>query len=339
MLISRAPLRISFVGGGTDIKEFYDKYPGRVISVSIDKFVYTVINHAELLDKFMIKYAEVEVAKNPDDLKHTRFREAFKKLGIDKGGMEIASFADLPAKTGLGSSSSFSVALMKALHANKGKKISKQEAAEEACDLEINILKEPIGKQDQYAAAYGGFNVIQFNPDGTVDVEPVFLDFKTRSDFEDHLLLFFTGMTRAAGDVLADQKERMADNFETYKQMSDSVLEFRDKLMAGDFRGLADMMSEGWKRKKSLGTKITNNETEVLYEAAIKKGAWGGKILGAGGGGCLLFIAPPEKHEDILNELQSVVKSLNIEESREIPFKFSQTGADILFNSSHHDND
>lgn len=273
MIIARAPLRISFVGGGTDLKSFYSRYPGRVISTTIDKFVYIVVNPADFLHEFIMKYRETEVVKHPKDLIHDRFRESLLDLGLVSKGMEIASFMDLPAKTGLGSSSSFSVALIKALNAYMGKTIGKAQAAEAASRLEIDILKEPIGKQDQYAAAFGGFNVITFNPDGSVLVEPVFLDFKVRTALEDHLLLYYTGITRNASSVLGEQSKKVSENFETYKKMSDSVPKFRDYIVAGNFKAAAEMLHEGWLRKKSLGVNVSNTQIDSLYETGIKAGA------------------------------------------------------------------
>jgi len=337
MIITRSPLRISFVGGGTDIKDFYEKYPGRVISSTIDKHVYTAINYGRLLDTFVIKYMETETAKHPSEFKHTRFRETMLRLNVVKPGLEIASFSDLPGNTGLGSSSSFTVALLKAINAHHGVAVSKQQAAELACEIEIDILKEPIGKQDQYAAAYGGFNVFQFNTDGTVDVDPIFIDYKVRADLEDHVLLFFTGITRSASSVLSEQKITMTEKFETYKQMSDSVLVFKDLLQDGDMRGMADMLHEGWERKKSLAGSISNSAIDELYDHAQELGSWGGKVLGAGGGGCLFFIAPPEKHAAIRSGLQERADKLDLIGFKKIDFDFSQSGADVLFNSlSHH---
>ena len=224
---------------------------------------------------------------------------------------------------------------MKALYANKGKKISKEEAAQAACELEIDILKEPIGKQDQYAAAYGGLNVITFNTDDTVTVEPIFIDFKFKSKLENHMMLFFTGMTRPASSVLSEQKKKIDDNFETYKKMSDSVLVFRDKMMAGDIRGMAEMLHEGWTRKKTLASGVTNNETDSLYETAIQTGAWGGKILGAGGGGCLLLLAEPGTQQKIQESLEKKAKELKLDDFKRIHFGLTSSGVDILFNSSN----
>jgi D-glycero-alpha-D-manno-heptose-7-phosphate kinase len=334
MIITRAPLRISFVGGGTDIQEFYSRYPGRVISATIDKFVHVAVNPNTFSGRFIIKYAETESESHPSSFKHDRFREALVSMRVEEG-LEIASFADLPAKTGLGSSSSFSVALMKALHAYRGEKISKEKAAQAACDLEINLLKEPIGKQDQYAAAYGGLNMFTFNTDGTVTVEPIFTDFRFRSRFENHMMLFFTGITRSASEILKEQKKGIDEKFETYKQMSDSVLDFVELVRNEDLRGMAKMLKEGWEKKKSLSGNISNSTTDYLYDAAIKGGAWGGKILGAGGGGCLLFIADPKDHQKIQESIEKKAQELQLEGFKRIKFSLTSSGADIIFNSSN----
>jgi len=334
MIIIKSPLRISFVGGGTDLPDFYSKYPGRVISTTINKYIYLVINPAYHMNDFILKYQITEKVNHPSEIIHDRFRSALLDYGIIKNGLEIGTFADIPAKTGLGSSSSFTVALVKGLSAYLGKTMSNGEAAEEACRFEIDILKEPIGKQDQYAAAFGGFNIFQFNQDGRVDVEPVLLDYFKRSSLEDHLLLFFTGITRNASSVLGEQRLKIEENLETYKKMSDSVFYFRDKLLAGDFKGMADMLHEGWLRKKSLSSNISNSIIDSLYEIGINSGAWGGKILGAGGGGCLMFIAPPEKHMFIREEITQAAKVSSLKEFQEIPVNFTQSGANIIYNSN-----
>lgn len=334
MIITRAPLRISFVGGGTDIKEFYERYPGRVLSATIDKFIYIIANKNEFSDNVIIKYSETETVRHPSELKHDRFKEGLLKLGIETG-LEIASFADLPWRTGLGSSSAFSVALMKALHTIVGKKMSREEAAQSACELEIDILKEPIGKQDQYASAYGGMNMLQFNQDGTVIVEPIFIDFAFKSKLEDHLFLFFTGVTRDAGSVLSEQKKKIDDNFELYKRLSDSVLDFKKKIEEKDIKGMAHILHEGWVLKKQLASSITNSSTDLLYQAGLDAGAWGGKLLGAGGGGCLLFLAPPEIHEALRKTLTKQASELGLMEASQIRIAISQSGVDVLFNSSH----
>ena len=331
MIVVRAPMRLSFVGGGTDLPDFYRRYPGRVISAAIDKFVYIVINRTPLIDKVSARYSLSETVEHASKIQHTRIRAALMDLGIEKG-LEIGSFASLPAKTGLGSSSSFSVALMKGLHAYQGRKIDQRETAEAASRLEIELLKEPIGKQDQYAAAFGGLNVFEFRPDGVVDVKPVLLDYKKRLLLEDHLLLFYTGITRAAGSVLMEQKSNIDKKFETLKDMSDSVPEFSAKLLAGDAASMGKMLHEGWLRKKTLASNISNSVIDGLYEAGMSAGAWGGKITGAGGGGCIMFLAPIDKKPIIRKAVAKVATENNLAEFKEIPVKFVQAGAEVMFN-------
>jgi D-glycero-alpha-D-manno-heptose-7-phosphate kinase len=255
-------------------------------------------------------------------------------MGIDRG-IELASFASLPSRTGLGSSSTFSVALMQGLNAYKGKKMSKAEVAEAASRLEIELVGEPIGKQDQYAAAFGGFNIFQFNADGTVSVEPVLLDFKKRMALEDHILLFFTGGTRDASSVLTEQKANIDKKFDTLKEMADSVPEFAARLKEGDFAGLGRMLHEGWLRKKSLASNVSNSTIDDIYNAGIQSGAWGGKVLGAGSGGCVLLFAPPHKHGAVREAVRAVVQSKQIADFKEIPAKFVQSGVEVLFNGDH----
>ncbi|MBI4087744.1 MAG: GHMP kinase [Candidatus Liptonbacteria bacterium] len=337
MIVVRAPLRISFVGGGTDLPDFYKKSPGSVISTAIDKFVYVVINRTPLIDKISARYSVSETVGHPSELQHTRIRAALTDLGINKN-IEIASFASLPAKTGLGSSSSFSVALVKGLHAFNGKKIDKTEAAEQASRLEIDLVGEPIGKQDQYAASFGGFNVFKFNPDHSVGVEPVLLDYKKRLGLEDRILLFFTGLTRIASSVLAEQKSNIDKKFETLKEMAASVPEFKAKLSAGEFEGLGRMLHQGWARKKMLASNMSNSAIDTLYDAGMSAGAWGGKVLGAGGGGCVMFFASPDKKAAVRDAVTKIAKDNNLREFREIPVKFVQSGAEVLYNADHQTN-
>jgi D-glycero-alpha-D-manno-heptose-7-phosphate kinase len=337
MIVVRAPLRISFVGGGSDLPAFYRRRPGRVISSAIDKFVYVVVNRTPMIDKVSARYSVAETVDHPRDLQHTRIKAALLDLGIEKG-IEIASFATMPAKTGLGSSSSFSVALVKALHAFLGKKIGPQDAAEAASRLEIDLVGEPIGKQDQYAAAYGGFNIFQFNPDESVDVKPVLIDYKRRLLFEDHLLLCFTGITRAASSVLYEQRDNISqeDKFKTLSEMADSVPEFGVRLHSGDIKGLGEMLHQGWLRKRSLASKVSNSSIDELYHAGMEAGAWGGKILGAGGGGCIMLVAPPERRAKVRARLAEVARRLGLNEFREIPIKFVQCGTEVLHNADYY---
>lgn len=335
MIVSRAPMRISFFGGGSDLPDFYHRYPGRSIITAIDKYVYTAINRTPWVDKVSARYSLSETVNHPSELQHSRIKAALCDMGIEKG-IEVASFAPLPTKTGLGSSSSFSVALLKGLHAFQGKKIDAHEAAKAACRLEIELIKEPIGKQDQYAAAFGGFNIFQFNADESVSVEPVLLHYKDRLGLEDHLLLFFTGITRAASSVLTEQKANLDKNFQTLKDMSDSVYEFRDRLVGGDFRGLGAMLHSGWTKKKTLASNISNSVIDEFYNAGMNNDAWGGKVLGAGGGGCVMLLASKEKHAAIREAMKKVAIKNNLTDSREIPIKFVQSGAEILFNADRH---
>jgi len=330
MIIVRAPLRISFIGGGTDLPDFYTQYPGRVISTAINKFIYIIINHIPHTKKIIVKYRNIEVVDHPSQLEHTRVKGALLDLGIYRD-IEIGSFSDISAKSGLGSSSTFSVALLKGLYGFLGKNLNKQEIAEAASRLEIEILKEPIGKQDQYAAAIGGFNIFQFNPDHSVDIKPVFLSHSVKNSLQNHLILFFTGVTRDAGSVLSEQKSNINNKLEILKQMADSVYEFEKYLLGGDFQSAGRMLDEAWKRKKSLATKISNNFFDSLYELGIKEGAYGGKILGAGGGGCMLFIVPPEKRESVKKAVIEMANKENLIGFEEVPFKFTECGVDIVY--------
>ncbi len=325
-------MRISFVGGGTDLPDFYKKYPGRVISTAIDQFVHIVANRTPLVEKISARYSISETVDHPKDLRHTRIREALLDLGIIKG-LEIASFATLPQGTGMGSSSTFSVALMKALYTYQGKKANRAEIAEAAARLEIELVGEPIGKQDQYAAAFGGFNVFQFNADGSVEVKPILLDYQKAFNLESHILLFFTGITRNASSVLTEQRANIDKKFQTLKDMADSVPEFEARLLKGDIKGLGAMLHEGWLRKKSLTSTASNSVIDGLYEAGMENGAWGGKVLGAGGGGCVLFIVSPERRTTVHAALVKKASSFELADAKELPVGFVQSGVEILHNS------
>jgi len=334
MIIARAPLRISFVGGGTDLPSFYQISPGRVISATIDKYVYTVVNRTPLMKKVSARYSITELVNHPIELKNDRIREALLDLGI-LNGIEVGTFSHLPGGTGLGSSSSFSVGLIKALYASQGRKIDNREAAEAASRLEIELVKEPIGKQDQYAAAFGGFNVFQFNPDHSVDVMPLLLDFKKKMDLENHILVFFTGITRPAASVLTEQKVNIANKIDTLKEMADAVLKFKDLLMAGNFEELGKLLHDNWLKKKSLASCISNSVIDDLYQSGIDSGAWGGKVLGAGGGGCLMFLMETAKKNVVREAVKKAAQKNNLEYFNEIPVKFVQSGVEIIVNTDN----
>lgn len=326
-------MRISFVGGGTDLPDFYHRFPGRVISAAIDKYVYVAVNRTPLIKKVSARYSVTEIVDHPNDLKNNRIRAALLDFGIHNN-VEVGTFSHLPGGTGLGGSSSFSVGLVKAIAASLGKKIDNREAAEGACRIEIELLKEPIGKQDQYAAAFGGLNEFQFNSDETVRVEPVLLDFKNRLGLESRLLLFFTGSARSASSVLTEQRANIDKKFDTLKTMAESVLEFRARLLSGDFKGLGEMLHAGWLKKKTLASNVSNNTIDDLYDAGMNAGAWGGKVVGAGNGGCVMFLAPLESKTAIRESVGRVAAAHNLTAFSEIPVRFVQSGVEILSNTS-----
>ncbi len=331
MIIVRAPLRVSFVGGGTDLPDFYKNNTGRVISAAIDKYVYVTINRPPLVRNVSARYGITEQVNHPKELLNGRIREALIHQDI-LSGIDVGTFSDVPVKTGLGSSSSFSVALMKALLVFKGKNANRGEIAELASHLEINLLKEPIGKQDQYASAFGGLNIFQFNNDNTVDVTPVHLDFRKMSDLESHISVFFTGVTRLASSVLTEQKSNIVKKQDELKKMAESVFEFREQLLKGNFKRLGEILHDGWLTKKTLASNVSNPVIDELYSAGISAGAWGGKVLGAGGGGCLLFIASPENKNNIRIKLQEVAVKNKLNDFTLIPIKFVQSGVEVLMN-------
>lgn len=332
MIIVRAPMRISFVGGGTDLPDFFHNYPGQVISTAIDKFVYIVINPAPLLKGVHARYSIIESVKKPSLLKNTRIREVMMDLKVDDD-LEIGTFSHLKAGVGLGGSSSFTVALIKAFSTLKGKRLDKKEIAELACKIEMTKLKEPIGKQDQYAAAMGGFNIFQFNKDDSVSVKPLHLDYKTRINFERNVLLFFTGITRSASTVLSSQKRNTKHRFEELKKMADLVPVFKRKLLEGNFEYLGNLLHQNWIEKKKLASTISSSVIDDLYDTAIKNGAFGGKVAGAGGGGCLLLIVSPRKRQQVQSKLEKLAKNLKLKDFKEVPIKFIQSGVEVVSSS------
>lgn len=333
MIIVRAPLRVSFVGGGTDMADFYTRSPGRVLSAAIDKYVYVSIKRSPLIPGIHVRYSQSEYVNHPSELKNDRVREALIATGITNH-VEVAMFSDFPGNTGLGSSSSFSVALMKGLRLCRGDKVDARAVAEDAVTLEVDVLREPIGKQDHYASAVGGINVIQFNSDHSVEIEPLHLDYKKMVGLENHLLMFFTGIRREAKSILTDQKANITGRLGTLRRMADMVGPFRDSLEEGDFKSLGGMLAEGWELKRQLAPGITNQIIDDLYTAGIGAGAWGGKLLGAGGGGCILFIADPKTHDRIRSTVGEVAAKGQLEGFVEMPVRFVHSGVEVLLNSS-----
>ncbi len=328
MIISQTPYRVSFAGGGTDLPSFYEKEMGAVLSVGLNQHMYVTVS-PRFEASTRIAYTKTEIADSIDEIQHTIAREVLRMTGLGKH-LEITTIGDVPSGTGLGSSSSLAVGLLNALYAFKGRLTSAQQLAEQACQVEIDLLHKPIGKQDQYAAAYGSLNYIAFNPDGTVNVEPVPYKPDTLRELESRTLLLYTAQQRSADDILVKQSAgtREADKFSILRQMRDLAIEMKGIISnQGSIDEFARLLHEGWLLKKSLGFGISNSAIDDWYEAAIKAGAQGGKLLGAGGGGFLLLVAPPEKHQAIRDALGN---------PREIPFEIDRRGSRIIFISDRY---
>ena len=329
MIISLAPYRISFVGGGSDLGGFYRRSRGAVLSASVNKYVYISVHPFFHKNQSLFKYSKNELVESLDDIQHPIFREALKDVWPQLG-LEIVSTADIPSGTGLGSSSTFTVALLNALYAYRGTFCSKEKLARKACEIEIDRLGEPIGKQDQYAAAYGGLNLIEFNADETVLVTPLTLPKETITQLERGLLLFFTGDRREAGPILQDQQAQVAadpQRFDNLKSMVEMTYRMRDLLLAGDLPAFGRLMHEAWLLKRTLSPKITTAKIERLYERACEYGATGGKLLGAGGGGFLLLYCEPENQGRLRKALFDCF---------ELPFRFDWGGARIIYVGERH---
>lgn len=332
MIIVRAPLRISFVGGGSDLPEFYKTSPGKVISATIDKYVYVAINPAPLLKGITARYSKIEQVLRPEDLENDRMREAVLHFKI-QDNMEIGVFSHMHTGTGLGGSSSFTVSLVKGLSAYLNKRLDKTEVAEIASDIEIRALKEPIGKQDQYAAAFGGLNVFQFNSDESVKVDPVLLGYETKDALEKNVIVFFTGVTRKASSVLKEQKINTLSNLKSLKSMVKLVDTFHKKLLKGNFRDLGEILNENWLLKRKLASKISSSVIDELYKTGVRNGAIGGKLLGAGGGGCLLFFVPPANREKLEKVMYKKAADLKLDDFKEVPIRFTYSGVEIVSNT------
>lgn len=323
MIITRTPFRVSFVGGGTDIRDFYGRHGhGAVVSAAIQQYMYIVI-HPYFHDKIRIKYSRTEDVIDLDKIQHPLVRECLKKVGIETG-VEIASFADVSSGTGLGSSSAFTVGLLNALYAYKGETISKDRLAEEACEIEIDILKEPIGKQDQYASAFGNINYIRFDRNETVQLSPVSLSESVRAELERRFCLYYVGGKRDARQVLSMQRQNLeADpqKYEYLKKMLSGVDDFYNSLVNGNIDQLGSILKNGWLCKKELADCISNTNIDTIYSKAVQYGATGGKLLGAGGGGFLLICH--DKHELLAEQIGRKV----------LPFNIDTQGTEVILRS------
>jgi D-glycero-alpha-D-manno-heptose-7-phosphate kinase len=292
MIIARSPLRISLGGGGTDLPSYYERFGGFLIAAAIDRYVYITL-HETFVPDLIVKYSELERVPAAANLKHPIIREAFASLNMDGHSLELTSMADIPAGTGLGSSGSFTTALLKALHAHMRNLVHPAELAAQACDIELNRLKEPIGKQDQYIAAFGGLTCFNFLPDGKVEAWPLKVTDETRDNLEDNLLLFFTGYSRSASAILKeqDQKSKSDDQsmIENLHFVKDLGLQSKAALESGNLHEFARLMDVHWQRKKQRSGGMSNAKINEWYDLALASGALGGKLIGAGGGGFLMF--------------------------------------------------
>jgi D-glycero-alpha-D-manno-heptose-7-phosphate kinase len=324
MIVSCAPFRVSFAGGGSDIASFYRQRRGAVLSCAIAKYSFIVIHPFFSATKYHLKYARTELVDRIDEIQHPILREALRMQGIDPG-IEITSVADIPGGTGLGSSSSFSVALINALYAYRRIFVPKETLAHEACVLEIELLSEPIGKQDQYAAAYGGVNLIEFERHGGVTVQPLLLPTATLAELEANLMLFYSGTQRDARTVLTHQVAALENDDATVsrmQQMVDLAYEMRDLLLAGNLDGFGLALHRGWEIKRGLSDQISTSAIDQYYERARSAGALGGKLAGAGGGGFLLIYCPRPAQSDVRKALDGL---------QSLEFRFDWGGARIAF--------
>jgi D-glycero-alpha-D-manno-heptose-7-phosphate kinase len=324
MIIVRSPLRITLGGGGTDLPSFYREHAGFLIAAAIDKYVYITV-HDTFFNELILKYSTLERVNSVAEIKHPIVREAFNVVGVDSCALEITSMADIPAGTGLGSSGSFTTSLLKALYAHRKQLIHPRELAEQACDIEINRLGEPIGKQDQYIAAFGGVTCFQFNQDDSVEARPLNADKETLYNLEDNLLLFFTGYSRSASSILVDQDNKtrqkdagMIDNLLYVKELG---LRSLDALENGRLSEFGALMHEHWERKKQRSGGMSNAQIDEWYNLAMQNGAVGGKLIGAGGGGFLMFYAEDQK------KLRHAMMQAGLTEVR---FRFDYEGTRIV---------
>jgi D-glycero-alpha-D-manno-heptose-7-phosphate kinase len=326
MIVCRTPLRVSFLGGGSDLPVHYRRHGGAVVSAAISKYVYVTVNRR--FDKSIrVSYSITEEVDHAREIKHRLVRAAMLKLGIENG-VEITSIADIPSRgTGLGSSSAFTTGLLHALHAYQGVYRSQADLAAEACEVEIDLCGEPIGKQDQYAAAMGGVNLLRFNPDESVTVEKIVFSPEFIREFQDSMLLFYTGVTRSASDILRNQISIMSANHgktESVRRMAAMTDDFRHAIQDTNLEWVGNLLHEAWILKQSVSDEISTGVIDDMYTSARRAGAWGGKLLGAGGGGFLLVCAPIERHDEVRHALAGY---------RCLPLKFDWTGTSIILYS------
>jgi D-glycero-alpha-D-manno-heptose-7-phosphate kinase len=323
-VLTSTPLRISFAGGGTDLSEFYRQDYGAVLSTAIDKYLYVQVKrHGTLFrEQYRLNYSETETVDRLSAIRNDIARECLRLLKVE-APVYVSTVADVPASSGLGSSSTFAVGLLNALHALQGERVSVGQLAEEAAHIEIDVLQRPIGKQDHYAAAVGGLNYLSFYPDGRVTLEPLHLPDGTLDRLFDHILLFWTGIFRDAAGVLSDQRRNTPSQIANLTTIREHAVELRAQVQKGlDIREFGRLLGAGWQVKRKLAEGISNDQVDAWYQAACEAGALGGKLCGAGGGGFLLFIVPPEQQQDVRHALSSL---------KEVPIGYEAQGSRILF--------
>lgn len=322
MIITQTPLRISFAGGGTDFKDFYERDYGAVVSTAIDKYIFVVVKE-RFDDKIRVGYTRTEMVDSVDEIQHELVREAMRMVGISKG-IEIDTMADIPSEgSGLGSSSTVTVGLLNALYAYKGEIAPAEVLARQACQIEINVLGKPIGKQDQYIAAYGGLRYFKFLPGEAVETTAIELDSGARQRLAESLLLFYTGITRQSSEVLSEQKSNIASKIAVLTEMRNQADELARQLKLGAVASVGQTLREGWLRKKQLASGISNPAIDELYDMAMSAGALGGKLTGAGGGGFFLVCTPPENRAAVRKRLSHL---------RELPINLERDGSKVIFN-------
>ena len=323
MIITRTPFRVSFAGGGSDLASFYKRHEGCVLSTTINKYMYVVIHPTFNRSETVVKYSKTETVNDIRQIQHPIARQLL--LDHKLAGVEIVSTADIPAGTGLSTSSAYTVGLIHALYAFRGKFCAQERIAKEACELEIEKLGEPIGKQDQYGTAVGGLKFIRFLPDDTVEVESLIIDPAVRKQLDDNLLLFYTGMTHSAGTILREQNTNISgaeDKFRNLVKMTELAYEMRDALTNGNLDAFGYILNENWLLKRQLASQISNDTIERYYHIAMESGALGGKLLGAGGGGFLLFYCPKEKQSRLRCALSDLV---------ELAFSMENSGTKVIY--------
>jgi D-glycero-alpha-D-manno-heptose-7-phosphate kinase len=327
MIIVKSPLRISLGGGGTDLPSYYREHNGFLIAAAIDKYVYITL-HETFVNELIIKYSKLERVTDVQDIEHPIIREALKHIGMTGAHLEITSMADIPSGTGLGSSGSFTTALLKALHCYQKNLVHPQHLAEEACHIELNLLKEPIGKQDQYIAAYGGITCFNFDSNDQVKAWPLKIDQETLFNLEDNLLLFFTGYSRSASNILKEQDSKSKDNnrdmIENLHFVKDIGFKSKSALESGNLHEFANLMNVHWDYKKKRSNNMSNTKIDEWYALARQHGALGGKVIGAGGGGFLMFYAEDKA------ALRHAMRGVGLQEVR---FRFDFHGTQVVAQS------